>query len=121
MNEQQVPEFKRWTAKRKAQVVLDLLKGKATIPEICRQFDLTPSEVEGWIEEATRGMENALRTHPRELQEQNEARIKELQAKVGELLLERDALKKPPRRRRGELERVLQREFATEGKAVSMK
>jgi transposase-like protein len=97
MNEQQVtenPEFKRWTAKRKTQVVLDLLKGKTTVAQICRQFDLTPSEVEGWIEEAQRGMENALRTHPRDLAEAYETRIKELQAKVGELLLQNDALKK---------------------------
>lgn len=97
MNDQQTtesPEFKRWTAKRKAQVVLDLWKGKTTIPEICRQFDLTPSEVEGWIEEAARGMENALRAHPRDLAETYDARIKDLQAKVGELLLQNDALKK---------------------------
>lgn len=39
-------------------------------------------------------MENALRTCPRDIHEQYEARIKELQAKVGELLLQNDALKK---------------------------
>ncbi len=36
MNEQQAtesPEIKRWTAKRKAQVVLDLWKGKMTVAE----------------------------------------------------------------------------------------
>ena len=39
-------EIKRWTAKRKVQVVLDILKGKTTVVEVSRQHDLTPAEVE---------------------------------------------------------------------------
>ncbi len=34
--------FKRWTAKRKAQLVLDILQGHTTVPEASRTFDLTP-------------------------------------------------------------------------------
>ncbi|MDX1464873.1 MAG: DUF1153 domain-containing protein [Halomonas sp.] len=44
--------IKRWTAKRKADVVMDIVKGKITVGEVARQHDLTVSEVEGWIEEA---------------------------------------------------------------------
>ena len=50
--DRQSGEIKRWTAKRKTQVVLDILKGKTTVAEISRQHDLTPGEVEGWVEEA---------------------------------------------------------------------
>ena len=57
-------EVKRWTAKRKRQVVLDILKGKATVAEVARQHDLTPSQVEGWIEEGLAAMENGLRARP---------------------------------------------------------
>lgn len=39
-------DVQRWTAKRKAAVVLDLIKGKTTAAETARQHDLTVGEVE---------------------------------------------------------------------------
>jgi transposase-like protein len=87
-------DVRRWTAKRKAALVLDILQGKRAVAEVSRQYDLTPSEIEEWVEEARRGMENALRARPRDVRAEYEGRIKELQAKVGELVLENDALKK---------------------------
>ncbi|WP_150567271.1 DUF1153 domain-containing protein, partial [Pandoraea morbifera] len=39
-------EIKRWTAKRKSALVLDIIQGKTTVSEASRSFDLTPSEVE---------------------------------------------------------------------------
>ena len=58
-------EIKRWRAKRKSALVLEILQGKTTVAEASREFDLAPSEVEKWIEEGKRGMENALRTRPK--------------------------------------------------------
>jgi len=57
-------DIKRWTAKRKTALVLDIIQGKTTISEASRAFDLNPSEVEQWVDEGKRGMENALRTKP---------------------------------------------------------
>jgi transposase-like protein len=57
---------KRWTAKRKAAVVMDIFKGKTTVAEVARQHDLTVSEVEGWIDEAQRSMENGFRARPKD-------------------------------------------------------
>ena len=63
MNE---PDIKRWTAKRKTALVMELIRGQATVAEAARQHDLTPSEIEKWVDEAKAGMENALRlTSPR--------------------------------------------------------
>ncbi|GGX92618.1 hypothetical protein GCM10007160_20140 [Litchfieldella qijiaojingensis] len=45
---------KRWTAKRKAAVVMNIFKGKTTAAEVARQYDLTVSEVKGRVEEAQR-------------------------------------------------------------------
>ncbi len=45
----QEPEIKRWTAKRKARVVVDILnilKRKTPAAEVARQYDLRPNEVE---------------------------------------------------------------------------
>ena len=51
-------DIKRWTAKRKSTLVLDIIGGKATVSEASRQYDLSPSEVEQWVDDAKRGMEN---------------------------------------------------------------
>ena len=53
-------EIKRWTAKRKSALVLEIIQGKTTVAEASRAYDLSPSEVEGWVDEGKRGMENAL-------------------------------------------------------------
>ena len=88
------PEIKRWTAKRKAALIREIYKGQTTVPEAARQHDLTPSEIEGWIEEAEAGMENALRANPRDVAEQYEQKLKELHEAYGEAMLENKALKK---------------------------
>lgn len=87
-------EIKRWTAKRKAALVMEIIQGKTTVAEASRSFDLTPSEVEEWVDEAKRGMENALRAKPMEIREQYEKQIKDLQEAYGEAMLELRARKK---------------------------
>ena len=54
-------EIKRWTARRKAALVLEIIQGKATVAEASRQFDLQPSEIEGWVDDGKRGMKNGVR------------------------------------------------------------
>ncbi|MBY6031037.1 DUF1153 domain-containing protein, partial [Halomonas sp. DP8Y7-1] len=65
--------IKRWTAKRKASVVMDIFKGKTTAAELARQYDLTVSEIEGWVDEAQRSMENGFRARPKDVREQYES------------------------------------------------
>ena len=87
-------DIKRWTAKRKAALVMEIIQGKTTVAEASRSFDLQPSEVEEWVDEAKWGMENALRTKPLEIKEQYERQIKDLQEAYGEAMLELRARKK---------------------------
>ncbi|MBU6305129.1 MAG: DUF1153 domain-containing protein [Betaproteobacteria bacterium] len=87
-------DFKRWTAKRKAALVMDIIQGKTSIAEASRSFDLPPSEIEEWVEEGKRGMENALRAKPLDVKEQYERQLKELQEAYGEAMLELRARKK---------------------------
>jgi transposase-like protein len=87
-------DIKRWTAKRKSALVLDIIQGKTTVAEASRAYDLTPSEVENWVEDGKRGMENALRANPQDVKEQYERQIKELQEAYGEAMLELRARKK---------------------------
>ena len=87
-------DIKRWTARRKAALVLEVIQGKTTVAEASRSFDITPSEIEEWVEEGKRGMENALRTKPLEIREEYERQLKELQEAYGEAMLELRARKK---------------------------
>ena len=48
-------EIKRWTAKRKSALVLDIIQGKTTVAEASRSYDLPASEIEKWIDEGKRG------------------------------------------------------------------
>ena len=87
-------EIKRWTAKRKSALVMEIIQGKTTVAEAARAFDLPPSEIEEWVDDAKRGMENALRAKPLDIREQYEKQLKELQEAYGEAMLELRARKK---------------------------
>src|SRR3546814_633359 len=87
-------EIKRWTAKRKGALVLDIIQGKTTVAEASRAYDLSPSEIENWLDDAKRGMENALRAKPEDIREQYERQLKDLQEAYGEAMLELRARKK---------------------------
>ncbi|WP_349293847.1 transposase [Gemmobacter sp. 24YEA27] len=85
---------KRWTAKRKTALVIEIIQGKTTVAEASRSFDLSPSEIEGWVDDAKRGMENSLRANPLDIREQYEKQLKDLQEAYGEAMLELRARKK---------------------------
>mgnify|MGYP000299409599 FL=1 len=87
-------ENKRWSAKRKSALVLEIIQGKTTVAEASRQFDLSPSELESWVDQAKAGMENALRAKPQDVRQQYEKQINQLQAAYGEAMLELRARKK---------------------------
>lgn len=55
---------------------------------------LPPSEVEQWVDDGKRGMENALRANPQDVREQYERQLEDLQETYGEAMLELRARKK---------------------------
>ena len=76
--------IKRWTAKRKTALVVEIIQGKTTVAEASRAYDLSPSEIEGWVDDAKRRMENALRANPLEIREQYEKQLKDLGDKLSD-------------------------------------
>lgn len=87
-------DIKRWTARRKGALVLEIIQGKTTVAEASRAYDLSPSEIETWIEEGKKGLENALRSNPLDVKEHYERQLKDLQEAYGEAMLELRARKK---------------------------
>lgn len=74
--------------------MVEILQGKTTVSEASRSHDIPPSEIESWVEEGKKGLENALRTNPLDVREQYERQIKVLQEAYGEAMLELRARKK---------------------------
>src|SRR5690554_3316357 len=84
----QEPDIKRWTAKRKAELIKQIYRGQTTVPEAARHYDLTQQEIEKWMDDAEAGMENALKANPKDIAEQYETQLRELREAYGEAMLE---------------------------------
>ena len=50
---------KRWTAKRRSALVLEILRGDCSVAEAARKHGLTVAELEEWRERFLSGAENA--------------------------------------------------------------
>ncbi len=83
----------RWTAKRRASLILSILKGETSAQAAARKHGLTVAEVEEWRERFLLGAENALRARPKDEDALKDEQIKKLKQKVGELVLDLDVLK----------------------------
>ena len=86
-------QVKRWTAKRKAALVLSILRGETSVQEAARKHGLTVAEVEDWKDKFLLAAENALRSRPKDEEALKEEQIKRLKQKIGELVLDIDILK----------------------------
>jgi len=83
----------RWTAKRRASLILSILKGETSAQAAARKHGLTVAEVEDWRDRFLLGAENALRARPKDEDALKDEQIKKLKQKVGELVLDLDVLK----------------------------
>ncbi len=63
--------IQRWTAKRKSELVLQLIKGEKTLVEICWSQDLKQSEVQGWMDAYMKSGEQGLKTNAKGEQSQH--------------------------------------------------
>jgi transposase-like protein len=56
-------EVQRWTAKRRAALVVSLFRGETSLAEAARAHGLTLGELEDWRDKFLQGAENALREY----------------------------------------------------------
>jgi transposase-like protein len=88
-----------FTAAFKAEVVRDLLTGKRSAAELCREHQLSPSLLSLWKESALEHL--ALLFQAEEDRDPQQARIADLEQLVGRQALELEILKKASRLRSG--------------------
>ncbi|HBP90303.1 MAG TPA: DUF1153 domain-containing protein [Nitrospirales bacterium] len=85
--------IERWTAKRRAALVLRVLKGETSMAEAARQHGLSVAEVEGWQDQFLRAAENGLRRWPKDEDALKEEQMENFKQKIGDLVVEHDVLR----------------------------
>jgi transposase-like protein len=88
------PKIERWTARRKADLVLEIIKGQKTIVDAAREYDLKQSEIQKWIETFMEYGRQGLRANPKNAESLYEEELKAHREKIVELVLQIDVLKK---------------------------
>lgn len=84
----------RYLGEFKAKVAREALKENATIVDIATSYGIHPNQVGEWKKQAIEGLAGVFSGKTSRAEAANEAQVKELHAKIGQLMVERDFLAK---------------------------
>lgn len=84
----------RYSAEFKAKVALDAIRGEQTLSELATRYGVHQNMIATWKRQAIENMAEAFSGKAERAGAANEAQIKELHAKIGQLTVERDFLAK---------------------------
>jgi transposase len=85
---------KRYSPTFKAKVALEALQGERTLAELASKHGLHPNLITKWKQQVVEGLPGLFESKPAEADRGREAEIRELHAKIGQLVVERDFLAK---------------------------
>jgi transposase len=85
---------RKFSADFKAKVVIEALKERSTIEELARKYELHPSQINTWKKEAVANMSTVFKGGSPEGEKPDEKETEQLYAKIGQLKVENDWLKK---------------------------
>ena len=85
---------RKYPPELKAKVALEALREEATLSELAARYDVHPNLITNWKKKAREQVLTGFSGKQERHDASHEAEIKELRAKVGELVIERDFLSK---------------------------
>lgn len=88
---------KRYSTKKKAQIVLEILKEERSIAQIASEYGIHPSQLYKWKAQALEGLPNLFedeRKTEKALRAAHERELNELYAEIGRLITQLTWLKK---------------------------
>ncbi len=111
-NKPPIPEpepIERWTAQRKAAIIVEVMKGQISVPEAARKYGFTQNEYRRWADGYHRAGVEALKVNRKDQDARYEAEIKRLRAKIGQLVMDDDIRQEAmrPSFGRSDVERVV--------------
>ncbi len=85
---------RQFSAEFKAKVALEALRGELTLAEISKKFDVHPNMISKWKQQLADQAASLFLRGKSDQAKASEADLKELHAKIGQLTIEKDFLKK---------------------------
>jgi transposase len=83
---------RKFTAEFKTRVALDALSGVHTLSELASKYNVHPNQISQWKKQAKEQIAAGFSGKAQKTQQSDEARNKELHAKIGQLTEEKDFL-----------------------------
>ncbi len=84
----------RYSAEFKARVALDAIREELTLAELAKKHGVHPNMISGWKRAAIKNMAAAFGKDAGLAAKDNNAEIDKLHSKIGQLVVERDFLKR---------------------------
>lgn len=85
---------KRYAAEFKAKVALEAIRGEQTVSELGSRYGLHPNMITNWKRQAINNLAETFSGKTESVRTADDAQIKDLHAKIGQLTVERDFLAK---------------------------
>ena len=85
---------RQYPSEFKAKVASEVLREEATMTELAARYDVHPNLIANWKKKAREQVLSSFSGQQERQEASREAEIKELRAKVGELVIEHDFLSK---------------------------
>ncbi len=85
---------RKYPPELKAKVALEALREEATMTELAARYDVHPNLIANWKRKAREQVLSGFTGHQERDEASREVELKELRAKIGELVIERDFLSK---------------------------
>lgn len=94
--EAKMGKHRKWSTSVKFEVALLMIKGEATINDICKRYEIAPSQAKAWKKQLLEQGVNVFEKASKSLEVENklEREQSKLYEKIGQLTIERDFLKK---------------------------
>ena len=83
------PERGRWSSKKKAEVVLRILRGE-TLDALSRELKVSTAKLSEWREAFLEAGQQGLKSRPHSEEDRSAAEIQRLRAKIGEMTMDRE-------------------------------
>ena len=83
---------RKFSGELKAKVALEALRGDRTLQEIASKYQVHPNQVGAWKRQAIEGLAEVFSGGGERRVRDHEGEVRDLHAKIGELIVERDFL-----------------------------